>query len=139
MTKNNDNTKNTKNTDNTLNNQNPKSPFQNINPHNRTAPTPDIAATLLRERMEVVLESITPENLPSLLVCVDKNGVHTSVHGTAADLMSALCVTIGTVSQTFSEMEFQILKEALQNDFCWEMIKNIRANARKERGLSDDE
>lgn len=136
MTKNNDNTKNT---DNTLNNQNPKNPFQNVNPHDRTAPTPDIAATLMREGAEVILESITPENLPSLLVCVDKNGVHTSVQGTAADLMSALCMAIGSVSQTFSEAEFLVLKKALQDDFCWEMIKNVRSNGRKERGLSDDE
>lgn len=132
-------TQNNPNTPNNPNNRASESPFQNIDLYKQTVPPPDIAAALLREKAEVILESITPENLPSLLICVDENNVHASANGTSTDLMSALCVTIGTVSQTFSKAEFQILKKILQDDLCWEEIENFRSAARKERGLSDDE
>lgn len=132
-------TQNNPNTPNTPNNRTFESPFQNINLHEQTVPAPDIAAAMLRETAEVVLESITPENLPLLLVCVDKNNTHISVNGTTANIIVSLCAAIGSASLTFSEAEFQILKKTLQGDPCWEMIKNIRSSARKQRGLSDGE
>ena len=112
-----------------------------LNEHlKREKPDPEITAAQMREAAEVILNSITPENLPALLVCVDQEGTHVSVHGTAASIMANLCILIAAVTRCFSRAEFDILKDQLQNsDFLWGLIEMAWEETREKQGAADDE
>ena len=112
-----------------------------LNEHlKREKPDPEITAAQMREAAEVILNSITPENLPALLVCVDREGTHVSVHGTVVDIMTSLCILIATATRYFSRAEFDILKDQLRNsDFLWEIIEATWKETREKQGATDDE
>lgn len=112
-----------------------------LNEHlKREKPDPEITAAQMREAAEVILNSITPENLPALLVCVDQERAHVFVHGTVVDIMMSLYILIATTTRHFSRDEFNTLKDQLRNsDFLWEIIEAAWKETREKQGATDDE